>query len=1403
MLHGTRRKDQGNKALKKPQSRPTQKVPQYQQAPAPDHRTNTTSQQQQPARTSNLKGWSDFSSHKRKAEGQPEQRPAQRRTPLKDEAYVRSNFRVPTLQDYPELPKGFFKQIKSSVVNATTGLAELRSEFVPLAKDAFQCTLHFESAARTEVVVGEGRSQKTAETAAYFHLLANFHEQEILGEVLNRKSDLNQINQQSMKRERENEKDALTDIYNYAARFETVPNIKTEVMSVKERGRRRKYVDLTVELSKQGIKVTGRGADSEIAEMNTGKLFKQEAERYHAERGSEAIVIKDSGALTTENASQFLEFYKILRPGIKIESENQPPDNARIRGHFFRIQVKINGEPVGEPVEMVQRKKAEKIAQLTAAIALRKNDQELYPRFLRALKSGHGQILRPVTPIDLNVDEDCSLVMRETLLAARKAGLPDEVKDVISHVAVPEDVDGGSRRQMSADELKERNWLLKQRLSFYLQDENQVDLRNKKAALPMNQHGTKVLDLVNNNVYSIIVGATGSGKTTQVPQILLEDAIAKGQGAACNIICTQPRRIAATSVARRVADERVEKLQESIGYHVRFDARPPRPGGSVTYCTTGILLQRLQHHPDEVMDCNSHLVVDEVHERDMQIDFLLILLKKIITRRRAQGKTVPRVVLMSATMDTELFAAYFKTEGPGKGSIECPSLSVPGRTFPVKERYLDEIVKDLRAISPSSELQAMYLDRDSKDYLDSEESYRVNNPTSGLQEISNTSRDEVSVIDWKRERKFSSEDSTTDVLNEKENALIPFGLVACTIAHIAKTSREGAILVFLPGLAEIIKVEETLKSYNFGVDFAEESKFKMFMLHSSISTSQNTVFEPVPEGCRKIILTTNIAETSVTIPDVQYVVDTGKLREKQYDQTRRISQLLCTWISKSNAKQRAGRAGRVQNGNYYALYTKQRYDSLRAIGLPELLRVDLQEICLNIKAQAFNTPIRDFLAEAIEPPSASAVDASVVNLEALDALTDEEEITPLGRLLSSLPVHPSLGKMIVLGIIFRCLDPMLILGAASAERPLFLNPLGARHEAHEAKLSFIEGSGSDHIAILNAVRTLRRVRDDQGERTMRDHAHRNFLHGNAFKTIDSTAKQILDILIQAGLVPPTRRIVDSQFGDPTLNENSWKVPLIKALVLAGSHPNLAVSTGGRAFRTPGERSAIVHPSSVNALREQNRGDRDKIESTPRYGTMYSYSTMARSNDATTLFLRDTTESTPLMATLFGGKLQRNAERGNIVEVDGWLPFYVTSQDRRTAKTIVEFRKALERLLAVAFKDLGRLSAKKRVAGGLDGSGGKTFFADERVRELFAGGLVEVLDRDVKVREGTARRGWGAAGFSVVGGPGRARYSGRVVDRSKSDRAAASKGGDRAADRGSGGGEGKDKMPGFYQDMMKI
>lgn len=1288
---------------------------------------------------------------------------------------------LPTASQYPHLPSLLFQNPKEHLHNTIHPEYVLKSEILRQDRTGNHHRLTCTPKDGTEPISTLGRAntrvryfhlltfdvltslQKDAERAAYLHMIVKLKDSEILKKGA-AYLQIDKVSSNTLK----DEKDAKLDMYNYAARFDTTPDIVVKHVARSKRARGPKRVcEVTIKLPEQNIEAVGRSTEQKLAEVAAALRFKEAAEKYQAEHSDQSLVVRDSTALTTDNSSKFFEYYKIIHPDATIQLvEPQIEGKSKqymVSKGIHQTQVSLNDQLIGHSVSTTSKKKAESLAYLTAALEVRKQEPEIFAGFFRALATGSGDILRPVNPVSMSVDEDCQLVMRETLLSARKAGLPDQVQDVLIDDGEAAVRTRSVRRRLSPDQLAHRTQQLERAFSVYLMDPKFAGLRKKKDELPMNQYRAQVLDLVANNSYSIIVGATGSGKTTQVPQILLEDAITAGSGGLCNIICTQPRRIAATSVARRVAEERAQRLQDTVGYHVRFDAKLPIHGGSITYCTTGILLQQLQHQPNEVMDGVSHLVIDEVHERDILIDFLLIILKRAMSDRAAAGKPTPKVVLMSATMDTELFASYFETKVSGQGTVACPSLSVPGRTFPVREKHLEEITNEIQQTHGKLAVGLLQSDPATKDFFKVENEYRKQNPAVAKPTQSGATQPDDFVIDWKTERKLDSEGEAT-VSTDRDDAIVPFSLIATTIAHISKTTKEGAILVFLPGLEEMVKVQDLLSKHPLGLDFSDTSRYKVHLLHSSLPAAQTEVFKEVPQGCRKIILSTNIAETSVTIPDVQYVVDTGKLREKQYDQIRRITQLKCTWISKSNSKQRAGRAGRVQNGNYYALFSAERYNKLRAVGLPEMLRSDLQEICLDVKAQAFNYPIRQFLAEALEPPSPKNVDASIMNLQALDALTDEEQITPLGRLLAALPVHPSLGKMIILGIIFRCLDPMLILGAAAAERNIFLNPLEARREAYEAKNSFVQGSGSDHIALLNAVRELRHVRDSKGEYAMKNFAFQNFVHVNAFKTIDSTAKQIEELLVEAGLIPytPEHMRHRSEFGDPSLNENSSKVPLIKALAISGFHPNLATSSGSITHRTPGEANTLIHPSSVNywAPKKKASGTEGADRGPARLGTLYAYSTMAKSNDGNTIYLRDTTECTPLMATLFGGRLTRRSN--NILEMDEWLPFYVTTNDKstnyaKTAKTILELRKALERLLAVAFMDLKGSREKIKEARGKPGGSRGAFLADEKVRALFAEGLVEILDRDVKVREEIARRGWKGLGV----GTGQKRFGSAV------------------------------------------
>ena len=310
------------------------------------------------------------------------------------------------------------------------------------------------------------------------------------------------------------------------------------------------------------------------------------------------------------------------------------------------------------------------------------------------------------------------------------------------------------------------------------------------------------------------------------------------------------------------------------------------------------------------------------------------------------------------------------------------------------------------------------------------------------------------------------------------------------------------------------------------------------------------------------------------------------------------------------------------------------------------------------------------------------------------------------------PVHPSLGKMILLGIIFRCLDSMVILATAIFERNLFFQSLDTRHNAYEARRTFAEGTESDHIATLNAFRAIRRVRDGRGRHPANKFATEHFLHYRTFDTIDSTSHQIARILIEIGLIPSPSglRRWETQIGDASLNKNSRSVPLIKALLLYGMYPNLGVLDSASYVRTKSERSAMIHPRSINA--PQKRG-RDEVS---RQGTLVVYSSITQTPDEKATFVHDTSFlPSPLSVALFGGQL--TARKDEFLEVDGWLPFRVLSEDQQAVKTILEFRKAMDRLLAEAFMDLRRVNLEDGTAN--------TYLADRPSREAFATGLAQV------------------------------------------------------------------------------
>ena len=498
-------------------------------------------------------------------------------------------------------------------------------------------------------------------------------------------------------------------------------------------------------------------------------------------------------------------------------------------------------------------------------------------------------------------------------------------------------------------------------------------------ALPINAKRDAIRAAVEKHPVVIVCGETGSGKTTQLPQILLE----MGRGSAGRIGHTQPRRIAARSVAARVADELGTRVGALVGYKVRFH-ESVRPDTAIKLMTDGILLAETQGDP-ELRQYGS-IILDEAHERSLNIDFLIGYLKKLVEIRSDL-----KLVVTSATIDAERFSRHFDN---------APVIEVSGRLYPVEMRY---------------------------------------RPVAG-----------------------DSEDTTRE---EEEQAL------ADAVEELCREG-EGDILVFLPGEREIRDTAEVLRRRHLGAE--------LLPLYARLSApDQDRVFRPGRE--RRIVLATNVAETSLTVPRIRYVVDTGLARVKRYSYRNKVEMLRVEPISRAAANQRAGRCGRVARGVCIRLYSEEDFEKRPAFPDPELLRSSLASVILRAKSLSLGN-VEEF--PFLDPPAPRAIADGYALLTELGAVDERNELTQLGGELARLPLDPRVGRMLVAARAEGCLEQLLIIAAALSVQDPRERPLERATAADERHAKFAD-ERSDFLAFLK----LRKLFDGKLEKACRE----NFL----------------------------------------------------------------------------------------------------------------------------------------------------------------------------------------------------------------------------------------------------------------------------------------------------------------------
>lgn len=584
-------------------------------------------------------------------------------------------------------------------------------------------------------------------------------------------------------------------------------------------------------------------------------------------------------------------------------------------------------------------------------------------------------------------------------------------------------------------------------------------LREERKTLPIYPYREELLQAVHDHQVLVIVGETGSGKTTQIPQYLHEAGYTKHG----MIGCTQPRRVAAMSVAARVSEEMGVKLGHEVGYSIRFeDCTSDKT--VLKYMTDGMLLREFLGEPD--LASYSVVMVDEAHERTLSTDILFGLVKDIARFRKDL-----KLLISSATLDAEKFSDYFDS---------APIFKIPGRRYPVEINF---------TTAPEA------------DYVDA--------------------------------------------------AIV-------TVLQIHVTQPPGDILVFLTGQEEIETVDEILKHRIRGLG-TKIAELIICPIYANLPTElQAKIFEPTPEGSRKVVLATNIAETSLTIDGIKYVVDPGFCKIKSYNPRTGMESLLINPISKASAMQRAGRSGRTGPGKCFRLYTAYNYHhDLDDNTIPEIQRTNLANVVLTLKSLGIHDLVNfDFM----DPPPSEALLKALEQLFALNALNSRGELTKTGRRMAEFPLDPMLSKMIVAADKYKCSDEIISIAAMlSVGNSIFYRPKDKQVHADNARLNFHTGNVGDHIALLNVYNSWKETNYST------QWCYENFIQVRSMKRARDVRDQLEGLLERVEI-------------ELTSNEND--LDAIKKAITSGFFHHSAKLQKTGAYRTiKNPQTVYIHPSA--------------------------------------------------------------------------------------------------------------------------------------------------------------------------------------------------------------------------------
>ncbi|CEP60416.1 RNA helicase LALA0_S01e10396g [Lachancea lanzarotensis] len=767
-------------------------------------------------------------------------------------------------------------------------------------------------------------------------------------------------------------------------------------------------------------------------------------------------------------------------------------------------------------------------------------------------------------------------------------------------------------------------------------------MEKQRSQLPAWKIRKSIVDLIDKNDVVLITGETGSGKSTQIVQFVFDQLIAKeGKLGKIKIICTQPRRISAIGLAERVSDERCSPCGNEVGYIIR-GVNKTKATTSIRFMTTGVLVKILQGNKEYLS--NTVVFIDEVHERSVDTDLIVILLKNL--RGKVPGL---KIVLMSATVNVDVFTNYFRN---------MRSCHIEGRTFPIQDYFLEDILESL-------------------DYRIKRRNISYEDAESGQDEY----------LTPKADSKFF------------QSGQIDYDLIASLVSHIdlklKAENSNGSIVIFLPGVGEINNCCRILKRSKGASDLI------VLPLHSALlPADQKNVFKRF-EGKRKIVVSTNIAETSITIDDCVATIDSGRVKSMFYNAQENTTRLIECFVSKAEAKQRRGRAGRVRAGFSYKLFSKTKFAEMSEQPVAEIKRVSLESLYLSVKSMGIKDVIT-FLGKGLDPPPAESLQKSERLLTAAGLLgEDDTRLTELGQYISLMPLMDyKHGKMLIYSIIFGCADVGINIAAILSCSG---SPFAITQDNRDAIKNLCQSysNAGDLLAYLEVVRQYLAIEDSASRRKFMG---QNYLSYNKMNEITSSRSQLLSILSDIGFLPNNYDLGKSSY----LNRNANNLEIIKAILTGAFYPQVArvqlpdqkfVNTSSGAIEKDPEAKmirywlrnekyidhlygldreseventnlpatrAFLHPSSVFfSTKSDAPAENVALEATSAKAVANGQNYLKApfiiynsSHSTSKLYLREITPTSTLALLLFGGsikyELQATAHSPGLV-IDNWLP----------------------------------------------------------------------------------------------------------------------------------------------------